>query len=198
MCIYVTGGDVSYLCLNKLYIFDCSVRTERLSLDCWPTLSIIVQYGELPDLDPTAPEDEEAIVAALKQSDRVSYISLTITSSLLEKLFAIERPFSELEDLVLLSRERVSFPVGPTPPLSPLNWDRLSRTPSASFFFRGSCRPSASRNRSFAYLTRSAHEYLIRDDPASITQQWTGLRMAVMGSSSTIFCSTGMGEEILT
>jgi hypothetical protein len=43
---------------------------------------------------------------ALKHSDRVSSISLTITSSLLEKLSAIERPFSELENLVLLSRHR--------------------------------------------------------------------------------------------
>jgi hypothetical protein len=46
-------------------------------------------------------------MAALKQSDRVSSISLTVTSSLLEKLSAIERPFSKLEDLVLLSRDSV-------------------------------------------------------------------------------------------
>ncbi|KAH9029994.1 hypothetical protein EDB84DRAFT_1439217 [Lactarius hengduanensis] len=36
-----------------------------------------------------------------------SSIGLTVTSSLLEKLSAIERPFSELEDLVLLSRDSV-------------------------------------------------------------------------------------------
>jgi len=43
-------------------------------------------------------------VAALKQSDRVSSISLTITSSLLAKFLPIEEPFSNLEDLVLLSQ----------------------------------------------------------------------------------------------
>ena len=46
-------------------------------------------------------------MAALKHSDRVTSISLTVTSSLLEKLSAIEKPFSELECLVLLSRGSV-------------------------------------------------------------------------------------------
>jgi hypothetical protein len=64
-----------------------------------------VQYGGSPALDPPAPEDEDPIVAALKQSDRVTSMSLTVTRSLLEKLSAIERPFSGLEDLVLLSQD---------------------------------------------------------------------------------------------
>jgi hypothetical protein len=42
-------------------------------------------------------------VAALKHSDRVSSIELTVTSSLLDKLAAIKLPFSELEELVLQS-----------------------------------------------------------------------------------------------
>ena len=46
-------------------------------------------------------------MAALKQSDRVISISLIVTNSLLEKLSAIERPFSELEELVLRSRDSV-------------------------------------------------------------------------------------------
>jgi hypothetical protein len=62
-------------------------------------------------------------MAALMQSDRVSSISLTVTSSLLEKLSAIERPFSELEDLVLLSRDGLQL----TPP-STFRWGpRLRR-----------------------------------------------------------------------
>ena len=65
-----------------------------------------MEYGGSPALDPPSPEDEVDIIAALKQSDRVSSISLTVTRSLLEKSSAIERPFSELEDLVLLSRNR--------------------------------------------------------------------------------------------
>ena len=72
------------------------------TLDCWPTLPIVVQYGApvVPGL--LATEDEDNIMAAL-QSDRVSSMSLVVTKSLLEKLFAIERPFSELEELILLS-----------------------------------------------------------------------------------------------
>ena len=75
------------------------------TLDYWPTLPIVVQYGGAPSLDPLVPDDEDNIVAALKQSDRVRSISLTVTSSLLEKLSAIEKPFLELETLVLLSQE---------------------------------------------------------------------------------------------
>ncbi|KAH8984734.1 hypothetical protein EDB92DRAFT_1950562 [Lactarius akahatsu] len=82
---YVADGDVSYLHL-RLYIFESP-------------------YGGSLELDPPAPEDEDNILAALKQSDRIISISLTITNSLLEKLSAIERPFSELENLVLLSRD---------------------------------------------------------------------------------------------
>jgi hypothetical protein len=58
-------------------------------------------------LDSPAPEDEDNIVAALKQSDRISSISLTVTNCLLEKLSAIDRPFPELEDLVIFSRDRM-------------------------------------------------------------------------------------------
>ena len=77
------------------------------TLDYWPTLPILVRYGGLPALNPPTPEDEGDIIAALRHSDRVTSIRLTVTSSLLEKVSAIERPFSELEDLVLLSRDSV-------------------------------------------------------------------------------------------
>ncbi len=60
-------------------------------------------------LDPPAPEDEDNIMAALKQSDRVSSISLTVTSSLLEQLSTISEPFSELENLILLSRDNMQL-----------------------------------------------------------------------------------------
>jgi hypothetical protein len=87
----------------------CTHGTPVLkTLDCWPSaLPIVVQYGGSQALDAPAPEDEDNIMAALNQSDRVSSISLTVTSSLLEKLSAIERPFSELEDLDLLSLDSV-------------------------------------------------------------------------------------------
>ena len=62
-------------------------------------------------------------MAALKQSDRVISIGLTVTTSLLERLSSIERPFSELEDLVLLSRDGVP----PTLP-SAFQWGPRLRT----------------------------------------------------------------------
>jgi hypothetical protein len=84
----------------------CTHGTPVLkSLDCWPTLPIIVQYGGPPVPSLLTTEEEDNIMAALKQSDRVCSISLIITNSLLEKLAAFERPFSELEELVLLSRD---------------------------------------------------------------------------------------------
>ncbi len=60
-------------------------------------------------LSPPTPEDEENIMAALKQSNHVGSISLTITNSLLEKFSTISEPFSELEELVLLSRDNVQL-----------------------------------------------------------------------------------------
>ncbi|KAH9043512.1 hypothetical protein EDB83DRAFT_2407402 [Lactarius deliciosus] len=79
------------------------------TLDCWPALPITMQYGGSSTLDPPAPEDEDNVMAALRQSDRVSSISLTITDSLLEKFVTIEEPFSGLEELDLLSPENVQL-----------------------------------------------------------------------------------------
>ena len=81
----------------------CTHGTPVLkTLDCWPTLPIVVQYGvhPVPSLPTTDSEDEDNIMAALKQSDRVTSVSLIVTNSLLEKLSAIEKPFLELEELV--------------------------------------------------------------------------------------------------
>ena len=82
------------------------------TLDLWPTLPIVVHYRGTPALNLPFPDDEDDIMAALTHSDRVSSISLTVTSSLLEKLSAVERPFSELEDLDLMSRNsmRLTLP----------------------------------------------------------------------------------------
>ena len=79
------------------------------ALYCWPTLPIIVQYGGSSTLDPPAPEDEDNVLAALKQSERVSSIGLTITESILPKLSMIEKPFLELEELDLLSRDNAQL-----------------------------------------------------------------------------------------
>jgi hypothetical protein len=84
-------------------------RPVSRRLDCWPALPIIVRYGGSKTVDPLTPEDEDNIVAALKQSGRVHSINLTITSSLLAKLVSIEEPFPNLEELVLLSRDSVQL-----------------------------------------------------------------------------------------
>ena len=91
----------------------CTHGTPVLkSLDCWPALPIILKYGGLPNLDPPSHEDDDNIFAALKQSGRVSSISLTVTSSLCEKLSATSEPFTQLEDFVLFSQNnlRLTFP----------------------------------------------------------------------------------------
>ncbi|KAN0138218.1 hypothetical protein V8E53_004107 [Lactarius tabidus] len=86
----------------------CTYGTPVLkTLDCWPPLPLVVNYGGTSVLEPPSPEDDENIVAALNQSDRVSSISLTVTSSLLDKLSTITEPFSELEQLILLSRDNM-------------------------------------------------------------------------------------------
>jgi hypothetical protein len=86
----------------------CKPGTPVLkTLDCWPALPIVMEYGGSQALELPAPEDEVNIIAALKQSHRVSSINLTVTTSLLDKLCAIKGSFSQLEDLVLLSRDRL-------------------------------------------------------------------------------------------
>ena len=98
----------------------CTYKTPVLKALClWPGLPITIQYGGAPNLDPPAPKDDDNTIAALKQSDRVSSISLTVTSSLLEKLSAISEPFTKVEEFVLCSQDNLqltfpsSFHLGP-------------------------------------------------------------------------------------
>ena len=101
------------------------------SLDFWSALPIVVEYGGPPALDPPISKDEDNIVAASQHSGRVSSIGLTISSPLLEKLFATEMPFSELEELVLRSLYRVQL----TPPSTPWWGARLRTLPSTRIAF---------------------------------------------------------------
>jgi hypothetical protein len=73
------------------------------TLGYWPLFPLVVNYGEIHR--PPAPEDEDNIMAALEHTDRVRSISFTISSSLLKKLSTISKPFLELEELVLLSKD---------------------------------------------------------------------------------------------
>ena len=88
---------------RSLRLFCTHGTPVQKTLHFWPALPIVMEYGGLPTLDPPAPEDEGDIIAALKQFDRVISISLTVTSSLMVKLSAIEKSFPELQELVLLS-----------------------------------------------------------------------------------------------
>ena len=106
-----------HICRNWRRIIFASQRALHLRLFCthgspvskaldyWPALPITIQYGGSPTLNPPAPEDEGNIMVALKQSGRVSGINLTVTRSLLANISTIKEPFSELEELVLLSRD---------------------------------------------------------------------------------------------
>ncbi|KAH9043530.1 hypothetical protein EDB83DRAFT_1587427 [Lactarius deliciosus] len=96
-----------------LRIFCTHGTPVSKTLRHWPVMPTIVRYGGTLELSPPAPEDEDNIMAALKRSDLVCSISLTVTSSLLKKLSLIERPFLGLEeDLVLLSQDglRLTLP----------------------------------------------------------------------------------------
>ncbi|KAN0124698.1 hypothetical protein V8E53_015671 [Lactarius tabidus] len=88
----------------------CTYGTPVLqTLYCWPPLPLVINYGGSPMLDPPTPEDEDNIIAAFKESDRIDSISLTLTNSLLEKLSTISEPFPELEELVLLSQDKLQL-----------------------------------------------------------------------------------------
>ena len=84
----------------------CTYGTPVLkTLDCWPAFPIIVKYGGSSNLDPPAPEDNDNIVSALKQSGRVSSVSLTVPSSLIKNLSSISEPLLELEELILRTQD---------------------------------------------------------------------------------------------
>ena len=111
------------LCL-RLY---CTHGTPVLkNLDFWPPFPLVMSYGGTPLLDPLALEDEENIMAALKQSDCVGSINLTVTNSLLKHLSTISEPFLNLEELVLLSRDNVQQ-VTPAPSCA-FRWGPRLRT----------------------------------------------------------------------
>ena len=90
-----------------LRLFFSRGMPVKKDLDCWSTFPIAVQYGGSLEDDLPTPEDEDNIMAALKQSNRVISISLTITTALQARLYTIKSPFSDLEDLILLSRDHV-------------------------------------------------------------------------------------------
>ncbi|KAH9058898.1 hypothetical protein EDB83DRAFT_1009872 [Lactarius deliciosus] len=78
------------------------------TIDHWPALPIVVDYGGSPALDPSS-EDDDNIVAVLKRSNRVSSIRLALTRSLLVKVSSIDVSFLGLQELALLSPGNVQL-----------------------------------------------------------------------------------------
>ena len=125
--------QTSPLVLNLRLYFTPGAPVLRV-LEDWPVLPIVLQYGGLLNLDPPAPEEDINIVAALKQSGRVSSIRLTATNSLLEKFSAISEPFLELEELTILSPDNMNTKLPSTFRWGPhLRTLHLSRIPLPSF-----------------------------------------------------------------
>ena len=88
----------------------CTYGTPVLQiLRYLPPFPVVVNYGGVPPLPSLAPEDEDNIMAALEHTDRVCSINVTISSSLLKKLSTISKPFSELEELVLLTQNNMQL-----------------------------------------------------------------------------------------
>ena len=71
-----------------LVLFCTNGTPVRNSLDCWPNLPIVIQYGPFrgPNPDPLASGDEDEIVAALQNPGRICKIQLTLTAPLSDKL----------------------------------------------------------------------------------------------------------------
>jgi hypothetical protein len=84
----------------------CTPKTPvRSTLDCWPAFPIEVRCGGTQNTKRHSPEEEDNVVAALQLHNRVRGIELRLTSSLVEKLRTqVDEPFSELENLVVLSQ----------------------------------------------------------------------------------------------
>ena len=81
----------------RLRLFFTHGTPVQKTLHLWPALPIVVEYGGLPTLDPPVLEDEDNIIAALKHSDRVISISLTVTRSLMAKF--LEEALKKSSDL---------------------------------------------------------------------------------------------------
>jgi len=95
----------------QLRLFCTNGTPVLKNLDCWPAaLPIVVEYGGSPALNHPAPEDEDNIIAALKQAGRITSIRLTITNSLMEKFSTVEWSFPELVELVLMSQDNEWMP----------------------------------------------------------------------------------------
>jgi hypothetical protein len=92
-------------CRLGLQLF-CTYETPvKKTLDCWPTIPIVVcNRGNVKTLHASSPKAEDSIVTALQHRDRICEIDLVLQGSLSEKVFKImQEPFPLLESLALRS-----------------------------------------------------------------------------------------------
>jgi hypothetical protein len=87
----------------------CTYGTPvRKRLGCWPILPLIIDYTYpgANDRQRLTPYDEDNVVAALENSDRVRYVGVCVTSSLSRKMAEImQNPFPALTHLWLSSKD---------------------------------------------------------------------------------------------
>ena len=109
----------------NLRLFYSTQTSARDTLDFWPALPLL-RVGDYQT------EDADNIVAVLEHSDRVCLIGMFgLTAQLESVLAAMQKPFPELEDLVLESSDGTvpifpdSFMGGSTPRLQSLWLDRI-------------------------------------------------------------------------
>jgi hypothetical protein len=97
----------------------CTYGTPvKRSLDCWPSLPIVIKYWTTLEFRPPSFEDEDNMIAALKHHNRIRQIQLAVTSSLLGKVAAsMKEPFPELTSLSLWFDKGYSNCSAPTLPL---------------------------------------------------------------------------------
>ena len=89
-----------------LRLFCSNGTPVKETLRFWPELPIVMRYGGVPKSKPPSPEEEENLVTALRQPDRIYEIWLTITASLWDQLAAeMQRTMPSLETLKLMAQD---------------------------------------------------------------------------------------------
>ncbi|KAI0245666.1 hypothetical protein BJV78DRAFT_1158457 [Lactifluus subvellereus] len=90
--------------LQLVYTYNSPVRK---TLDFWPDLPIAISYPPPPPRR-LAPEDENNVIAALKHSERICELNLTIAKTLWSKSDeSMCAPFPALEHLRLTSQDKI-------------------------------------------------------------------------------------------
>ena len=92
-----------------LHVFCTYGTSVRNNLSCWPAFPIIVDYYPYWDFDngkSITPDNDDNVIAALEHPDRVRYVEIAATNSLLGKVATVmQTPFPALTLLRLSSKD---------------------------------------------------------------------------------------------